>query len=110
LNERIFPTAFFHSAEESIFSFNLCIYLHRQSCLAQQINQNILDLKSNGLLDAWSRKFVDRSYLKERIFSEPKVLVIHQLLGAYELLFIGIFLSFTAFIVELISTRISFMR
>lgn len=110
MNQRFFPRAFFHTAEEIIFSFNLCIYMHRQSCLTQEINHNILKLQSCGMLEAWSKKFVDPSFLKERTFNEPKVMVVQQLLGSYELLFIGLILSLKAFIFEVISTKISFLR
>lgn len=110
LNQGAFPKAFFHSAEEIVSSFNLCIYLHRQSCLAQRINENILALQSNGLMMTWAKKFVDYSYLKEKTVSEPKVLVFEQLRGAYELLAIGLALSFFVFLLEVLSIRVRCLR
>lgn len=110
LNQDVFPKAFYHSAQEILFSFNLCIYMHRQSCLVEEINQIILALRSNGILKASAKQFVDRSYLKERVFSEPKVLVLQQLLGAYELLIIGLALSFSAFLLEIISSHFFFLK
>jgi hypothetical protein len=71
LNQKNFPETFFHSANEVFSSFNLCIYMHRQSCLNQKINENILSLQSNGLMQIWAGQFVDYSYLKERTVSEP---------------------------------------
>jgi hypothetical protein len=109
-NERVFPKAFYHTAEEIIFSFNLCIYMHLQSCLAEEINENILKLQSSGLMETWASNFVDKTYLKEKIISGPKAMVIEQLSGAYELLTIGLVLSFTAFVVEIISAKFSFLR
>ena len=110
LNRKSFPKYFFHSAQEIVSSFNLCIYMHRQSCLAQKINENILSLQSNGLMVTWSKKFVDYSYLKEKTTNEPKVLVFHQLLGAFELLTLGFAISLLSFIVEIISIKASFLR
>lgn len=84
--------------------------MHRQSCLAEVINKIVLVLRSNGIMDSWAKQFVDRSYLKERVISEPKVLVLRQLFGAYELLITGLIMSFTAFMLELISFRIFFLK
>lgn len=105
LNAKNFPKNFSHYAGEVFFVFNLCIYLHQQSCLEEQINQNIIMFRSNGLLDSWVKEVVDKSYLKERKTKEPKVLVNEQLFGAYELLAIGLVLGASAFIVELCSTQ-----
>lgn len=110
LNALVFPNQHFRYAPEIVSVFNLCIYLHRQSCIAQEINLNILNFKSNGLLQAWEKEFVDRSYLVERKIVEPKVLKIEQLLGAYELLAIGLSLSFSVFLIELCSSKLSCMR
>ena len=110
MNEKASPKSFFHSSQEIVSSFNLCIYMHRKSCLVQKINENILSLQSNGLMVTWSKNFVDYSYLKEKTFNEPKVLVIDQLFGAFELLALGIAISFLSFVVEVISIKLSFFR
>lgn len=110
LNADVFPDKFFYYAEEVIFGFNLCIYLHRQSCLEEQMNQNILIFRSSGLLGHWANEFVDRSYLKETKTREPKVLVNKQLYGAYELLTLGLAMAGSMFLIEICSSRFSMLR
>jgi hypothetical protein len=110
MNQKSFRKIFFHSAQEIITSFNLCIYMHIQSCLTQKINENILYLQSNGLMQTWAKQFVDYSYLKEKSINEPKVLVLDQLLGAFELLAFGFAISLLSFVVEIISTKVLLLR
>lgn len=110
LNAQEFPENHFHFAGEIFLAFNLCIYLHRQSCFTENINQNILKFKNSGLLGEWVEEFVDRSYLKERKISEPKVLVNDQLLGAYEMLAAGLLLGVFVFLLEIGSIRIKCLR
>jgi hypothetical protein len=110
LNEEVFPELYYHFADEVISVFNLCIYLHRQSCLTEEINQHILNFKSNGLMQAWVAKFVDRKYLKENVVSEPKPMVNLQLLGAYEMLVAGLIFSISVFLFELLSFRKAKLR
>lgn len=110
LNAQVFPHHHYHYASEIVFVFNLCIYLHRQSCLTQEINVNILNFQSNGLLQSWSKEFVDMSYLKERISAVPKVLTNEQLFGSYELLASGLIISIIVFIIELLSVKVPRMK
>ena len=109
-NADAFADKYYHHSSEVVSVFNLCIYLHRQSCLTEPINQNILKFLSNGLMEQWVRNLVDRKYLKEWKATEPKVLVNEQLLGAYELLAFGLLLSTIAFLIEIGSTRVSVLR
>lgn len=109
-NREVFPQKFFHHVPEIVSVFNLCIYLHRQSCLTQQINENILNFLSNGLMGQWVSGFVDRKYLTEWKTSEPKVLQNYQLAGAYQLLAFGLLLSSFVFIIEKCSTRVVLFR
>lgn len=109
-NKAGFPDKFFHHTNEVFFVFNLVIFLHRQSCLTEEINRYILNFGSNGLLDKWMREFVDDSYLNERIVSTPKKLEFEQLLGSFELLAIGLALSGIVFVFEVLSKFSSRLR
>lgn len=104
-NKAGYPDKFFHFADEVFFVFNLVIFMHRQSCLTEEINRYILDFGSNGLLDLWMHEFIDRSYLKERVVTAPKNLEIVQLLGSFELLAMGLSLSLIAFLLEVLSNH-----
>lgn len=110
LNAKKSPQIYFYFADEIFFGFNLCIYLHRQSCLTENINHNILKFKDSGFLKVWVKEFVDRSYLKERKVVEPKVLVNDQLLGAYEMLAAGLLLGVFIFLLEICSVRNKCLR
>lgn len=101
---------FHHHSKEIVYTFNLAIYMHRQSCLTQQINEQILSLTSNGLLQAWAQGFVDNSYLVENKEKGQKRLTNNQLLGAYELLALGLAISFCAFLLEFCSQYIRCFR
>lgn len=110
LNAGVFPEKFYNFADEIVSVFNLCIYLHRQSCLTEQINQYILSFESTGLLNAWVKKFVNRKYLKEQMTNGPKVLVNKQLLGAYEILVFGLILGAITFVIEVCSVYVTAVR
>lgn len=102
-NKAEFPVNFYHHTDEVFFVLNLVIFLHRQSCLTEEINRYILNFGSSGLLDKWMREFVDESYLTQKIVSSPKKLEFEQLLGCFELLAIGFIISGTAFVLEVLS-------
>lgn len=102
-NKAGFPDKFFHHTEEVFFVFNLVIFMHRLSCLTEEINRYILNFGSNGLLNKWMEEFVDNSYLKEKIVILPKRLEFNQLLGSFEVLGIGLTLSAITFVLEVFS-------
>lgn len=104
------PNKFFHHTDEVFFVFNLVIFLHRQSCLTEEINRYILIFGSNGLLEKWMSEFVDMSYLRKRVVDTPKKLEFDQLLGSFELLGIGLSLSAIAFVLEVFSRCCSGLR
>lgn len=104
------PNKFFHHTDEVFFVFNLVVFLHRQSCLTEEINRYILIFGSNGLLEKWMSEFVDMSYLKKRVVDTPKKLEFDQLLGSFELLGIGLSLSVIAFVLEVFSRCCSGLR
>jgi hypothetical protein len=106
LNKKSSPEIFYHFTEEVVSVFNLCIYMHRQTCLARSVNENIIKLTNSGLMESWMKAYVDTSYLKLRKDEQPKELSIEKLVGAYKLLIYGLAISLSVFIVELICVRI----
>lgn len=101
LNSILTPYSFLNYAQEVVSAFNLCIYTHMQSCLTQEINKNLRSIFDSGLLNSWTNRFVDRSYLIRKTDASPKKLDIEKMLGAFEVLIIGLFLSSLLFFCEM---------
>lgn len=97
------PDRFFRHTPETIMTYNIVIYMHKQSCLAFQFDQMIINLVCGGLVQNWARKFTDQSFLKRRNVSEAVGLNMQQLFGAFQLLFAGLFISLFVFILEILS-------
>lgn len=101
-NIQAFPK-FFHHATETIFTNNIVIYMAKQSCLAHNIDNIIIHLVNGGFIDKWASLFIDKHFLNHR--SDPKAVALKmdQLLGAFQLLFFGLCVSFLFFLLELVS-------
>jgi hypothetical protein len=106
LNSVLTPYYFLNYAREVVTGFNLCIYTHIQSCLTTDINKNLMNIFNSGLLNSWAKKYVDRSFLVRKIDSHPRQLDNEKMSGAYEVLIIGLSLSFFVFVCEIIYARV----
>ena len=102
LNSILTPYSFLNYAREVVSGFNLCVYTHIQSCLTQEINKNLINIFNSGLLNSWTKKFVDRSFLMRITDLRPHKLSFDKLSGAYDVLIIGLSISFLVFICEII--------
>jgi hypothetical protein len=100
------PNIFFRHAPEAIVTYNLVIYMQKQSCLMNQINDVVINLVNGGLIQNWASRFIDKSFLKHPSSSKAVGLNMNQLLGAFQLLVFGLFLSFVVFIFEVLAERI----
>lgn len=109
-NKIVSPHQFYRYAKEIFATLNLCIYMNRKSCLANEINNHILQFKSNGLMQSWVNKFVDQSYLVYHPSTEPKVMGIMTILGSIQILIAGYLISLTIFIVEMLSQKFKTLR
>lgn len=106
INEKVSPNLFYHYTEEIVSVFNLCFYMHKQSCLTHEVNGNIMKLTSSGLIQSWAKIFADRSYLIPKLDISPKQLDNSKLNGAYMLLIYGFGFSLFVFIIEILCYRI----
>lgn len=104
------PQRFFIHSPEVVFTFNLVIYMPKQSCLEQEFNNQILALTGGGFLESWALRFIDRDHMKEHKDNEPTQLNMSQLSGGYELLLLGLSIATFAFLLELLSYRIKSLR
>jgi hypothetical protein len=106
-NQKEFPEHFFNHLPQVISSVNLCLYMHKTSCLTNEINKHIMNFDSNGLMNVWKRFNRDRSYLKKKkIVEGPQKLTMENLEGAFTFLLIGQVGALLFFIVELIWKQI----
>lgn len=104
------PQRYYIHSPDVIFTFNLVIYMPKQSCLEQEFNNQILALTGGGFLESWALRFIDRDYMKENKDIEPTQLNVSQLLGGYELLVLGLSIATFVFLLELLSYRIKSLR
>jgi hypothetical protein len=110
LNGLVFPDSFFTRAEEIVSVFNLCIYMHKKSCLIHAIDDHIIALTSSGLMNAWTRAIVDKSYLIPKTSTQPKKLNNEMLHGAYQLWILGLIASFFVFLLEILKKKLNFLK
>lgn len=105
-NKRTFPNQFFETLPEKVSIINLCLYMHKRSCLTPEINRKIFDFNSNGLIQAWLHIWIDKSYLKRKSTgNEPKKLTMEELKGGYWFLAIGLLAAVLVFLVEIVIKR-----
>ena len=110
LNVKSSPQRFYKHCPEVVFTFNLVIYMPKESCLEQEFNNQILALTGGGFLESWALRFIDRDHMKEHKDNEPTQLNMSQLSGGYILLVIGLSIASLVFLMELISYRINSLR
>jgi hypothetical protein len=90
--------------KEALFTFQYGIYFRKNSYLEKIFNRKISTLKASGLIQFWASGFIDSRYLNIKIRDEsPKKLNIGQLMGGFEVLFIGISVGFALLVCEVAS-------
>lgn len=79
------------------------IFTRKDFFLLDPINDKIKSLKASGLVEYWSLQDVTRagSFLNEE--NRPKVLTIHDFDGCYQIFSLGIFISFSVFLIEVLT-------
>jgi hypothetical protein len=89
----------FRVCREVFVSVPVVIYTKKDFYLLDVINEKIEDLKASGLIEYWLLIAMNRK-VKEKDLNEPKVLSIQRLIGCFQILLFGYFLSLFVFIVE----------
>ena len=101
-NIQAYPDKFFNHAPETIFSTNIVIYMPKQSCLAQEVDKSIIYLVTGGFIRKWASMFIDQNYLKYQDETKANGLKMKQLFGAFQLLCLGLIISFLSLILEVL--------
>jgi hypothetical protein len=99
------PHKFFRNAPEVIMTYNIVIYMHKQTCLANEFNNKIRMLVAAGLVRNWASKFTDQNYLRRSPSAKVSGLNLNQLSGSFIIFGFGLLLSFLVFIYEMFSAR-----
>lgn len=93
--------------KEFLFTFQYGIYFRKNSFLEERFNEKISMFKSSGLIDFWASDYISSRYLNIKLQDElPRKLNIEQLMGGFQVLFIGLGVGFFIFLVEVISTSL----
>lgn len=99
-NIKAFPNKFYRHAPETIFNNNIVVYMRKHSCLTFQINQVMIYLVNGGLIEKWASLYIDKNFLKHRSTPKAISLTMQQLYGAFQLLLLGLCISFAFFLIE----------
>lgn len=104
-NIKAFPDRYYRHASEVIFTNNLVIFMTKNSCLANEVDQIINMLVSGGFIKIWASHYIDANFLKRRSSSKAVSLKMTQVLGSFELLIFGFAASFVIFAFEIVFNR-----
>lgn len=99
----------YHVCQERISMIPIIIWFQKSSFLKVALDRKIQLLKSNGLINYWISKHMDYNYLNVKKAKQgPETLNISQLLGGFQLLLFGLFLSMLSFALEHVSSSQKF--
>ncbi|XP_017085326.1 uncharacterized protein LOC108117424 [Drosophila eugracilis] len=100
--------AHFEIVPEDIISMQLTMYLAKHSFLIDQLNEEIMWMRSVGLLAVWARWELVETYLRnEQSF---QILGIMELYAIFLMVTVGLFVGLIVFILELASLRSLYLR
>lgn len=98
---------------EYLFTYLYGIYFRKNSYLVHMFDNHIAMFKTSGLIDFWASDFISMKYLKVQIEADgPRQLSIAELLGGFEVLFLGLAIGAVLFITEVIAEkcRVKFLQ
>nr|QGW50646.1 ionotropic receptor 4 [Propsilocerus akamusi] len=105
-NIKAFPEKHYWHAPEYLFSMHMVIYMPKESCLPHQINEIIMRLTSAGLIHYWASFLLENNNLRGFENNRATTIGIEQIKGPFELLAIGLGISFIVFILEHVSMKL----
>lgn len=110
-NKENYRKSFKYSGKENIITTQLAIYFTKSSPLTWRMNEEILQLTSNGLIMGWLMNLVDWRYMKPPQRSgEPVEMTLYELLAGFQLLSLGYVLSLLVFLFELLQARFNWFQ
>ncbi|KAH8284459.1 hypothetical protein KR018_012159 [Drosophila ironensis] len=100
--------AHFEIVPEDIISMPLTMYLRKHSFLIDHLNEEIMWMRSVGLLAVWARWELVESYMRrEQVY---QIFGILELYAIFLMVLLGLLLSLLVFLLELASLRSKLLR
>lgn len=93
--------------DDVLLTIPIVIYMPIDFYLRESIDVKIEHLKSAGLIDLWHFQDVDRGLLKSPELQYPEMLRLKHFAGSFYVLFVGVLISFSVFLVELALHKLS---
>lgn len=91
---------------ERVMSIPSAIFTPKNYFLIPSFDEKIHELKSAGLIEYWHNLVVDQKFLKlNRGKSQPKPLSFHHVVGCFQMLGVGFFISSLIFVAEFLVNR-----
>lgn len=81
----------------------IVMYSKRDYYLLEPVSWKIEDFKAAGLIDFWQKLDIKKKILSEDVLVRPKIISLGQLFGCFQVLFLGILVSFIVFAVEMVT-------
>ncbi|KRK06718.1 uncharacterized protein LOC26535388 [Drosophila yakuba] len=100
--------AHFEIVPEDIISMQLTMYLAKHSFLIDQLNEEIMWMRSVGLLSVWARWELSESYLRNE--QSYKILGTMELYAIFLMVMVGLIVGLLVFVLELVSMRSIYLR
>lgn len=90
--------------KEFLFTFNYGIYFQKNSYLTKNFNDKISLMKASGLIDFWATDYINSRYINFKSKdNSPRKLNLEQMMGGFEVLFIGYVISFVVIFCEFLA-------
>lgn len=86
------------------------LYVTKNFYLIDTLNEELENIKSCGLMKLWQWKYVDKDFEKVEVSKQPKVIEVQHLLGCFQILIWGLFLSSLIFALEILSRKCDWKR
>lgn len=90
----------FKICKEVFLNIPVVIYSLKDFYLLEEMNEEIENLKSIGLIEYWNYEYVDKKFLETEEIKAPIKLKFEHLLGSFEFFLCGLLLGFLVFSAE----------
>lgn len=111
LNQQNYKNYTFNVLKEFLVDVHIVYYFPKNFYLVEPLNDKIGISKAAGLVKLWMERYIDKSYIKiKQQKSSPRILMLHQLLGGFQILAIGLMFAMLVFVFEKVSSSVKFKR
>jgi hypothetical protein len=90
-----------HTCKELFMTVPEVIYTRKNFFLLRELNRKLQHIKASGLFEFWDFRNVSKTKLNLKEEKSPKVLNLSHFEGCFEILIVGVFVSFVVFVHEI---------